>query len=204
MEEVLDDLLSYSRENNLTPEWLWVDKLLDNAILLVQKHIDEHGVKVPVRYQTGLPTLHGDAARLRRAFCDLILNGIQSMEGLEGRRPELTVSTHLELAPDRPRIRVSICDNGCGLDPEVVPRAFEPFFTTRAMGTGLGLAIVKRIVEQHDGAVELLPGDISGTCAIVVLPTGPMGTASGNEAKRDAEVTPHAHQGETVNQEPVA
>ena len=75
---------------------------------VMQKHIDEHDVKVRTRYQAGLPTLHGDPARLRRAFCNLLLNGIQASEGIEGRRPELTVSTHLELAPDRPKIRVSI------------------------------------------------------------------------------------------------
>ena len=177
MEEVLDDLLSYSREKALAPQWHQVDKPLEAAILLVQKHIDEHDVKVRTRYQAGLPTLHGDPARLRRAFCNLILNGIQATEGIEGRRPELTISTHLELAPDRPKIRVSICDNGRGLDADLAVRAFEPFFTTRAMGTGLGLAIVKRIVEQHDGTVELLPGDVTGTCASVILPTGPMEAA---------------------------
>ena len=184
MEEVLDDLLSYSRENSLAPEWLQVDKLLDAAILLVQKHIDEHNVKITTRYQVGLPTLHSDPTRLRRAFCNLILNGIQAVEGVEGRRPELTISTHLELAPDRPKIRVSICDNGRGLDADHASRAFEPFFTTRAMGTGLGLAIVKRIVEQHDGTVELLPGDISGTCASVILPTGPINVDPRRRAAR--------------------
>ncbi len=173
MEEILDDLMSYSRENHLSLEWLQVDKLLDAAVLLVQRQIDEHRVTVRTRYQTGLPHLHGDATRLRRAFSNLILNAAQATRGLQDREPQVLISTHLELAPGRPRIRVEIRDNGPGVDPDQIPRLFEPFFTTRSAGTGLGLPIVRRIVEQHRGTVEIWPGD-TGTCVSVVLPTGPL------------------------------
>lgn len=197
---MLDDLLSYSRENHIAPEWLQINQLLDAAILLVQKHIDEGNVKVTVHYQSGLPTLHGDAVQLRRAFCNLLLNGIQATEGVKGRRPELTISTHLELAPDRPKIRVSIRDNGRDLDADDAARAFEPFYTTRAMGTGLGLAIVRRIVEKHDGVVELVADDVCGARACMVLPTGPIHVAARRQVS-PARGPDGQHAGETVDLE---
>ncbi len=110
---------------------------------------------------------------MRRAFSNLILNAAQATRGLQDREPQVLISTHLELAPGRPRIRVEIRDNGPGVDPDQIPRLFEPFFTTRSAGTGLGLPIVRRIVEQHRGTVEIWPGD-TGTCVSVVLPTGPL------------------------------
>ena len=174
MEQVLDDLLSFSCEDSLAAEWLHVDKLLDDAIVLIRRHIKEHKVKVTARYETGLPTVHGDASKLRRAFCNLILNAVQATEGIEGREPEITIATHIEPGADGPKIRVSIGDNGRGLEPGQADKVFEPFFTTRAMGTGLGLAIVKRMVEQHHGSVELRARGSCGACASVILGIGPI------------------------------
>ncbi len=174
MEELMSDLLSYSRPDALKPEWLNLDKLLDTAVLLAQKQIDEHQVQVKTSYQSGLPTLHGDADKLRRAFSNIIVNAVQATEGIKGRSPQVNISTRLELGDDRPRIRVEICDNGCGIEPGQEDNLFEPFFTTRAKGTGLGLAIVKRIIDQHRGHVQFRPAGSTGTCVVIVLPTGPV------------------------------
>ncbi len=174
MEEILEDLLSYSRPDALKPDWVSLDKVLDTSVLLAQKQIKEHQVRVRTRYQTGLPTIHGDAGKLRQAFSNIIVNAVQATEDLTDEKGEITISTRLELADDRPRIRIAICDNGCGVQPEQKDRMFEPFFTTRTKGTGLGLAIVKRIIDQHHGTVCLRPGEYGGACAIVILPTGPV------------------------------
>jgi nitrogen fixation negative regulator NifL len=178
MEVILSDLLRYSRPDALKPEWLDINKLLDTSVLLAQKHIAEHQVTVKNWHQSGLPTMHGDADRLRQAFSNIIINALQATEGISGRRPQVSITTHLELGEDRPRIRVEICDNGCGIKPQEEDNVFEPFFTTRAKGTGLGLAIVKRIIDQHHGSVELRPASKNGTCVVVILPTGPVDTDS--------------------------
>lgn len=174
MEEILVDLLSYSRPGNLRLEWLTLDKVLDSAILLAQREIDEHRVQVTTHYQSGLPTVHADASKLRQAFSNLINNAVQATEGVADRVRKITVSTRLRLAADGPQVRVCIWDNGSDINPEQMEKLFEPFFTTRAKGTGLGLAIVKQIIDQHHGHVTLEPADQGGTCAIVSLPTGPL------------------------------
>jgi PAS domain S-box-containing protein len=174
MEGILVDLLDYSRESPLKPEWLRIDELLDAATLIVQKTIEERGAHVTTRYQSGLPTLHGDGDKLRQVFSNLLVNAVQATEGIEDCAAEIHISTHLELGPERPRIRVEIRDNGCGVAPGQEEKLFEPFHTTRAKGTGLGLAIVGRIIRQHQGSVHLESAEKRGARAVVVLPTGPL------------------------------
>lgn len=180
MEEVLSDLLSYSRPDALKPEWLSVDKLLDTAVMLSQKQIEEHGVRVKTHYQPGLPVLYGDANKLRQAFINLIVNGAQATAGLNQTPATLVIDARLCLAvEDRPSIQVEICDNGSGITTEHQDKVFEPFFTTRAQGTGLGLPIAKRIIDQHQGSVSLQPGHPRGTRVTVLLPLQPVDSRSG-------------------------
>ncbi len=174
MEEILEDLLSYSRPEALKPEWISIDKLLNTAIIFAQKQIRDHGIEIRPWCEPGLPTLHGDSSKLRQAFGNMIINAAQATESLVGESPWISITASLELGNDRPKIRVEICDNGHGIEPEKAQQIFEPFFTTRTKGTGLGLAIVKRIITQHHGNVHLQPTNEGGTCAIVILPTSPL------------------------------
>lgn len=172
MDEVLFDVLTYARPNALTPEWLNVDKLLDAAIVLAQREIEERRVEVTTQYEPRLPTLHGDPNKLRQTFANLIANAAQATEGLDRESPRVSVRVGVMLAGDTPHIRTEITDNGWGIPAQLRNKVFEPFFTTRAKGTGLGLSIVKRIIQQHCGSVVLEPASGHGTRAIVVLPTG--------------------------------
>ncbi len=183
MEDILADLLAYSRPDTLKPEWIAIDKLLDAAIGLVQKKIDEYGVELSTCYQSGLPTLFADATKLRQVFSNLIVNAAQSTEQQPANERQISVHTRLMLTETGPRIQVEIHDNGCGIDPTQRENLFEPFFTTRAKGSGLGLAIVKRIVEQHQGSVMLQEHVNGGTRAIVILPTNGVQTGENRPAE---------------------
>jgi len=180
MEEVLSDLLSYSLPDALKPQWLSMDKLLDTALMLSQKEIQERRVQVTTHYQPGLPPLYGDANKLRQALTNLIVNGAQAADIVEASNPTLVVDARLSLgAADRPAIQIEICDNGCGIPAAHADRVFEPFFTTRAQGTGLGLSIAKRIIDQHKGSIRLQPEHPRGTRVTVVLPLDAVGMRNG-------------------------
>ena len=174
MEQILDDLLSYSRPDALNLEWLSIEKLIEPAIILSQEQLRDPSVNVKLMCQPGLPTLHGDANRLRQALTNLISNAAQATKDNTARAPEIDILTQVELKNGQPHIRIEIHDNGCGIREEEVDKLFEPFYTNRATGTGLGLAIAKRIVEQHNGTLALKPNVNAGTCAIITLPTGPL------------------------------
>ncbi len=172
MEEILADLLAFSRPDALNPEWLDINKLLDSAINTTQKAIKEHGAKIISEYKPQLPTIHGDATKLRRVFSNLIMNAVESAENLN-HAANIHINASVEMNDPTPAIRIDIHDNGGGIDPTQMEKLFEPFFTTRAKGTGLGLPIVKRILDQHKGHLRLINED-NGSCARVTLPIGPV------------------------------
>ena len=174
MEEILSDMLTYSRPDALKPDWITIDKVIDMAISISQRRLDECGVKLAAHYHPGLPTLYGDATKLRQVFSNLISNAAQAVEAAES--PRISIDVMLELGVSGTGVRIEICDNGCGIPPEETGKVFEPFFTTRTKGTGLGLAIVKRILDQHHASIEILNTPPRGTCIAVVLPVTPRAT----------------------------
>jgi PAS domain S-box-containing protein len=171
MEDILADLMSFSRPDALNPEWLKLNELLDTVLIQMQKEILEHHVQIETVYESGLPNIYADARKLRQVFTNIISNGVQATEGLDNRIPEISIRIKQLMSADIPEVCIEITDNGQGLESETETRLFEPFFTTRSKGTGLGLAIVNRFVEQHNGTVSLGPADHVGTKVVVVLPT---------------------------------
>ncbi|MCP3661373.1 MAG: PAS domain S-box protein [Gammaproteobacteria bacterium] len=171
MEEILSDMLTYSRPDALKPEWIAIDRVIYLATSLCQKKIDEQKIQLTTNFHPGLPTLHADADKLRQVFSNLITNAEQACENQPS--PKIHIDAMIELGEAGTAIRVEICDNGYGLPEDDMERLFEPFFTTRAKGTGLGLAIVKRITDQHQGSIFLQKNHPQGSCAVVVLPINP-------------------------------
>jgi len=75
-------------------------------------------------------------------------------------------------------VALEVCDDGVGVDPAVVDRLFDPFFSTKREGVGLGLVNTRAIVESHGGRVELAPRRPRGTCVTMTLPaSAAVGTA---------------------------
>ena len=85
---------------------------------------------------------------------------------------EIVVCATDALLDQKPAIAVSFRDNGPGLGPEQRERIFEPFYTTKTKGTGLGMAIARRIVQSHDGTIELGNSHDRGAEVVVTLPRG--------------------------------
>jgi PAS domain S-box-containing protein len=171
MEEILSDMLSYSRPDALKPEWISIDKVIEMAISLSQRRQEDQQVKLHADFHSGLPTIYADATKLRQVFSNLISNAQQATR--ESDNPRVNVEAMIELGLEGTSIRVDICDNGCGISSEERDKIFEPFYTTRAKGTGLGLAIVRRILEQHKATISISDNVPKGSCISVILPVSP-------------------------------
>jgi signal transduction histidine kinase len=116
----------------------------------------------------GLPQVLADAVQLQQVLVNLLMNGIDAMEGLEPRQRLLRVRTSLEA--DERRVRLEVTDAGPGFDPAVRARLFEPFFSTKPSGLGMGLAICRSIVEDHGGYIRPVDHGGPGTTLLISLP----------------------------------
>jgi len=131
------------------------------------------GVTLSLEAPAGPLPLRGERRLVERAVVNLIENALQAV-GDSGR-------VAIRARPGSGTLRLEVEDDGRGLEPATLARAFEPFFSTRAGGSGLGLALVKKIVEDHGGRVWLEPLGSRGTRAVVELPlaAAPSAAASG-------------------------
>ena len=163
IEARVGELLDYSRTPKPDLKPMSIREVIDESLRLVEASAEEHGVKIGVGESGEIPAVLGDREYLRSLFSNLFINALKAMEGGGG---TLTVS----IEADGDSVKTRVADTGEGIKEEDLPRIFEPYFSARKSGTGLGLAIVKRIVEVHDGTIDVESGVGKGTVFTVRLP----------------------------------
>lgn len=129
---------------------------------IARLHRNEAKNRLVWRPGGNLPAVAIDREQIGRVATNLISNAIWASEP----QGEIVVAT--ESRGDKVILRIS--DKGCGMSPEVLEKVFTPYFTTRSNGTGLGLAIVQRIVEDHEGNIEIESSEGHGTTVTISLP----------------------------------
>jgi signal transduction histidine kinase len=107
-----------------------------------------------------------DSFRLEQVFRNLFENALAACKAAAN----IEVSCSIAKLAEQNMLRVLVRDNGPGFSHEQKEKAFEPFFTTKSKGTGLGLAICNRIMEQHQGWLEIAPSSDTGACMVLMLP----------------------------------
>lgn len=141
-----------------------VSPLLNEVLKVAERKVTEQKVVVKKSCKDSLPPLLVDAEQMKSCFMNVLLNSLQAMP-FGGR---LTISA----AGDGDGVvAVSFADTGGGIPPDLLPRVFEPYFTTKSAGIGLGLSITKRIVEEHGGRIEVSSEVARGTTVTFYLPT---------------------------------
>jgi signal transduction histidine kinase len=120
------------------------------------------------------PNVRGNFGQLSQILLNLFQNAIHAMEKRELRRLSVRCAG-LEQSGATRAVRIEVTDTGGGIDQELLPKIFDPFVTTKATGSekrgmGLGLAIVKRIIDGHDGQIEVSSQAGVGTTFVVTLP----------------------------------
>lgn len=181
MEAILEELLSYSRPDQFKPEWIDLNKLLEGVVVSQQKLAKQNEVELELVAWPKLPTLLADPIKLRQALQNLVLNAVQAAQSEQSGAAKVTISSNIMITDSNTQLLVEIRNNGQSIDPCTLDKVFEPFFTTKAKGTGLGLAIVKRIIDSHQGQIELLPTS-HGTLARVRIPAS-QSLSSNNDQK---------------------
>lgn len=148
---------------------------LEDVLLWTRKQAQTHHVEVVFAPCVGpVPALWADPGQLKQVLLNLVINGIHAMP--DGGRIEVGMCAgRSSRAPESgvERMRFCVRDNGPGVPESVLPRIFNPFFTTRADGSGLGLAVVKKIVTQHDAEIHVDTSPEKGTVFELDWPIAP-------------------------------
>jgi signal transduction histidine kinase len=166
LRQIATEFSAYARLPELRPEPIAPAALIEAA---AGPYISAAppGVSVVLRTDPGLPDVEVDRAVMVRALVNLIENALQAMP--EGGRIEIEATT--SPADDGAGwVRVLVRDTGVGVAPELLPRLFEPYFSTRSGGTGLGLALARKAIEEHGGTISLSSRVGEGTVVTLTLP----------------------------------
>jgi PAS domain S-box-containing protein len=162
LDQIVENFLRFSKPSMPEVKDLDLEALLDRVLGLIACEAAGHGATIRTSFDPALRSVPGDEGQLSQVFLNLGINALQAMPC----GGTLAVSTRLA----RGWAEVSIGDSGPGIQEDVVPHIFDPYFTTRPHGVGLGLAIAHRIVESHGGSIEVETEAGQGTIMTVRLP----------------------------------
>jgi PAS domain S-box-containing protein len=145
-----------------------INEVIQEVLILTRTELQKNRVTLRTQFANGLPIVTGDKIQLQQVILNLVLNGIEAMNGIAEGQRELSISSRkvteilgetgkatiegASLAdPESTSVLIAVQDSGPGLDATELRRAFEPFYTTKPQGMGMGLAISRSIIEAHDG-----------------------------------------------------
>jgi nitrogen fixation/metabolism regulation signal transduction histidine kinase len=160
--------LNYSRPSKLELRRLDLYATATDALRIVEAQAAETGIETRIEKQGAVPMVMGDAESLRSVMTNLIINGLQAIDGRPG-----SLSIRLSGEDSGRRARIDVTDTGRGIAPEDLPKIFDPYYSTKETGTGLGLAIVKKAIDDHGGTIEATSKPGSGTTFTIRLPAEP-------------------------------
>lgn len=164
--EIVNNLLSFSRQKGEKFQVAQIENVIDDALSLVEHTFETEGIKIQRIYEK-VPPIRMNLGELQQVFLNLAINSKHAMP--DG--GAIAISTKLESG----HVRIDFSDTGSGISSENLPRIFEPFFTTKfsegsKSGTGLGLSVIYAIIERHGGRIDVSSEEGKGTTFTVLLP----------------------------------
>ena len=167
IDTIVQNFLEFSRPPKLALQSISPSTVVDTVIQLLSHRLKSYDVQVKVVRDAPLPAVDADPDQLKEVLVNLVINACEAM--VRGGRIRIEELVAKGPAGNRDAV-IRICDNGPGIPPALHEKVFDPFFTTKEEGTGLGLSIAKRILNEHQGWIDIAPTDGGGTTVIVTLP----------------------------------
>lgn len=165
LEKILQDFLQFAGGHVIRPKLTDVNAWLSELLDFYEPACADVRIDLVRRLGPSLPQILLDRDLMKQALLNLLANARQSLE------PGGRIEVRTWATGDR--VRIEVRDTGHGIPADVLPRIFDPYFTTRESGTGLGLPTVRRIAAEHGGEVTVESRAGHGTSFVVALPVPP-------------------------------
>jgi PAS domain S-box-containing protein len=174
---IVQEILDFVRPVRLQMERTSVEAALHAAVTMADGKATRGAVEVTLQLDDELPHIDADKTQLMQVFANLLINAYEALNGsgavtISARMvtQEEDGALQLDGLHSTPTVVVDVSDNGPGVAAEIADKIFSAFFTTKAQGSGLGLAIVRKIVDAHDGRIDMSSRPDAGTRFRVTLP----------------------------------
>jgi signal transduction histidine kinase len=164
LEKMLAEILVFSRKPTICFNQCDLEEIIQDCLASCATTFDDHNIATSFSGSAHPWVVSGDAHQLKQVFLNLILNACDAMP--EGGQLDVTIEN---TSLDKKTVIVTVADSGGGIQKEMLPQIFNPFFTTKHHGTGLGLAIANRIILNHSGTIEVHNTD-KGAAFTIALP----------------------------------
>ncbi|MDR7871359.1 MAG: ATP-binding protein [Tissierellaceae bacterium] len=169
MSKEIDDLndliinyLDFSRESKFNKEQCDIMEIFNDAVNLLKYEMDKKSIKLNIKAESELPSVSIDRRAMKQVIINIMKNSIEALN--DGGLIDIFIDT-TEVS-----MKISIKDNGYGIDNFELENIFDPFYTTKKGGTGLGLSTVYKTIVEHDGEIKVNSILGSGTEFIILLP----------------------------------
>ena len=174
LNRVITELLEFARPAELNREAIDIGLILSRSIRLVQQDATNKNIDVRLHTENDIDPVWIDPDRLTQCLLNLYINAIQAM----GDGGTLTVKCAVDRAKN---VSITVSDSGQGITPDHLSKIFDPYYTTKKKGTGLGLAIVHKIIEAHQGHIEVNSTIGEGTSFLMMIPGRQSKQQGGND-----------------------
>ncbi len=166
---IVKTFLAMARQRKTERHDIAVSALIDGVLDLLTYGLRTAGIEVVVDLAPGLPAIHVDADQIQQVLMNLVVNGKQALEEVQGPR-RIAIRVRVDAA--RSQMTFEFSDSGPGVPADIRGRIFDPFFTTKpqGVGTGIGLAVSRGLVEAHGGTLTLAEPDGGGATFVMRLP----------------------------------
>ncbi|GGJ84878.1 hypothetical protein GCM10007063_04270 [Lentibacillus kapialis] len=162
IENITSELLFISKPMTDSQEMESIPEMVDDVVTLLQPQARLK--KIDIEMNVINQNIKCDRSQIKQVLINIFKNAIEAMK----EPGSIKISSHLKWR----ELRIDISDEGPGIPEEIIHKLGEPFFTTKENGTGLGLMITRQILERHEGKLEILQNEASGTTFRLILPAG--------------------------------
>ncbi|MBI4459619.1 MAG: HAMP domain-containing protein [Acidobacteria bacterium] len=167
IQKLTNDLLSYAKPKDPSLTWADLNDTVESAGQFGRQMLHRKSLQMDISFDPALPPVRHDPQLIREVVVNLLLNSVQACQ------PGGLIQIKTSYGESSGSVEILVRDNGRGIPQELLPRIFQPFFTTKGPeGTGLGLSLTRRIVEQHGGGITVSSVPGKATEFKVRLPAG--------------------------------
>jgi signal transduction histidine kinase/outer membrane protein OmpA-like peptidoglycan-associated protein len=189
LNKVVTDFLLFARPSEPNLEPVGINTVIEHTLAFLKSESSSDQIRVEKKLAEELPEVLADPEQCHQVFLNLCMNSFQAMHGtgilsietkLSPNQPSIDISPEVSnYSPGQPStiledrlqmIDIVISDTGDGISPDMLPRIFDPFFSTKDEGAGLGLSLVHKIIENHNGRIKVTSKPGTGTTFIISLP----------------------------------